>query len=80
MAVQVVGVDLAQQGSERTVCTVPHRHYLASGDRVRIGGSPNSIRHHVDLVFSMTQFSIKTYRRPSKGYRKHLRRMKAAGK
>jgi hypothetical protein len=75
---EFIGVDWAQPGSERTVVTTRNRHGLKARDPVNVDGSPNSIRHHVDIVFSATQFSISTYRRPSKGYRKHLRRKKAA--
>ena len=72
----MIAVDLARTGSDLTVVTMPG-HRMRSGERLFLIGSPNAVRHHVDLVFDQSRFSITTYRRPSNGYRRHLRRAKA---
>ena len=70
--------DLAQPGSERTVVTGRRPFFVAKGDRVAVAGAPRSVSHHVAQIISATAFEMSTYHRPSKGFRKHLRRMKAA--
>lgn len=74
-----VGIDLAS-GPDRTVLTAVNQPFKWQkvGDRVRLGGSPNSIRHHIARKISANQVEVSTYRRPSKGMRKHIRRAKAA--
>lgn len=74
-----VGIDLAS-GPDRTVLTAANQPFKWTkvGDRVHLGGSPHSIRHHVAKRVSANQVELTTYRRPSKGMRKHIRRMKAA--
>ncbi len=50
---------------------------VRTGDRVELSGSPNSVRHFVGEPVSDCSFALVTYVRPSKGYRRHVRRQKA---
>lgn len=73
----IMGIDLAS-GPDRTVVTATNQPFKWKkvGDRVRISGCPNSIRHRIAQKINANQVELTAYRRPSKGYRKHVRRMK----
>ena len=70
--------DAAQPGSDRTVVTGRRPFFVVQGDRVALPGTPRSVSHHVARLISATAFELSTYHRPSKGFRKHLRRVKAS--
>lgn len=54
--------------------------YFREGDRIRISPAPNALRHFVRSINSETDATIEEIRRPSRGYAKHVRRLKAAAK
>jgi hypothetical protein len=73
-----LGIDYAKPDSERTVIGFNGiRHKFKAGDRFSFGHEPRSVRHFVDQVVSPELISVLTYRRPSRGFAKHLRRLKA---
>lgn len=51
---------------------------LVVGDRLRMMNDPNSLRRIIDTMYDRHHYGIMTYRRPSRGYRRHVRRVKAA--
>lgn len=54
-------------------------HYLFPGDRIMISGDTNSVRRIVRSVSDNTA-RIEQFVRPSKGFRRHVRRVKAEGR
>ena len=54
----------------------PREPLVKIGDRVTIGGEPHSLMHHVIETRTDT-FLTRPYRRPSRGFAKHIRRTKA---
>ncbi len=77
-----MGIDLAPTGRDFTVLTMPPGFEIRDGDRVVIAGEPRSVIRHVRHVGTIGssggQATLSIYVRPSRGYRKHLRRRKAA--
>lgn len=71
------GWDPGAPGGDRTVVQATQSLYMRRGDRVTFDGEPNSVRHFVKSVASDMMFELATYVRPSKGFRRHLRRQKA---
>jgi hypothetical protein len=51
-------------------------NWLRVGDRVNVIGDTNRMRRRVASLDSETQFTMSLYLRPSRGFRKHLRRRK----
>jgi hypothetical protein len=52
---------------------------LRKGDRFTLANDSNRIRRVIATTVSPCHFETACYVRPSKGYRKHIRRMKANG-
>lgn len=50
------------------------------GDRVTLSIDTNRIRRRVECIVSATTARLSTHIRPSKGYRRHVRREKAAAR
>jgi hypothetical protein len=66
-------------GRENLIATsLPHG--VALGARLVLCGDTNRIRRVVVRVDSATTFTFATHNRPSKGFARHLRLMKAAAK
>jgi hypothetical protein len=63
-------------GLENLIVT-PFPHGLALGQRLVVGGDTNRVRRRVVSVDSETRLIVVTHHRPSKGFARHLRRMKA---
>lgn len=57
--------------------TSTKRHNVLAGDRLRMSDQPRNVIAIVDVIESGTEFTFKTYRRPSRGYARHVRRGKA---
>lgn len=62
-----------------TMVTTASHHGYHKGDRVDISGYPNRFRHWVGAVTSVHTFELGQHIRASKGFRRHVRRQKAAG-
>lgn len=50
---------------------------VSVGDRIKVAGKPRAILTHVEAIDSDVRFSIRVSRRPSRGFRKHLRAQKS---
>ena len=50
---------------------------IVVGDRLRMMNDPNRLRRIVDEVYDRHHYGIVTYTRPSRGWRRHVRRVKA---
>lgn len=56
--------------------TTSFANVVRPGDRIKLSNDTNRVRRRVVDVGSATHFETATYIRPSKGFRRHLRRMK----
>lgn len=57
---------------------ITHRnHAILPGDQIRISGDTNRMRRVVAGIESATTFRALLFVRPSKGWAKHIRRVKA---
>jgi hypothetical protein len=72
---QVIGIDFGS-GPDVSVLTYPRGHFLREGDMIRLAGTPNRFRHYVATVLTATSVELGLHIRPSKGYRRHVRRKK----
>jgi len=64
-------------GPDRTALTFSGDHGLSVGTQVKLPGTPNRTRHYVSEWISDTSVGIEMRWRPSKGFRRHNRRIKA---
>ncbi len=59
-----------------TTITTSHPISLNVGDRIVFLNDPNRVRHRVFEVLSLTSAEVRPFRRPSRGYARHVRRQK----
>lgn len=71
----VVGIDFGS-GPDVTVLSSTRPHFLARGDKVRLD-EPNRYRRYVAQVLTATAVELGVRVRPSKGFRRHIRRQKS---
>jgi hypothetical protein len=64
--------------SIKETMTTSFAHGVRLGDHVRVHSDTNRVRRRVADAGSTTHFETVTYIRPSKGFRRHMRRLKAA--
>ena len=62
-----------------SILTFAASHGYKIGDIVKISTDPNSVRMRVVAVVDSVSVRVLARRRASKGYRRHVRRMKAKG-
>jgi len=71
------GIDLAAPSGDRSVVITPYPHGWRKGETFRATDWPRSRCAFVKSIISETAFECGSYMRPSKGYRKYIRRAKA---
>lgn len=71
--------DLAGPGGDLDTLTTSRPNWLRVGDRVRCHTDTNRMRRIVVRLDSSHACSLKLYLRPSKGFRRHIRRAKSGG-
>lgn len=71
-----VGVKVEAIGVIAMTVTMPDTRGYQAGDRVRMSGFPNRVRHHIESVVTETVVSVGRFVRPSRGFARHLRRKK----
>lgn len=64
------------EAAHRHSMTTSFAHGLRPGDRIMMSCDTNRVRRRVVGVSSNTNFETAMYLRPSRGYAKHVRRMK----
>lgn len=69
---------LKREVALKAAMTTSFAHGVRPGDRVTLPFDTNRVRRRVVDVGSATHFETAAYIRPSKGFRRHIRRMKAA--
>lgn len=50
---------------------------LCAGDRIMLGIDPNCVRRRIKRVLDSTRAELETFVRPSRGWARHMRRVKA---
>lgn len=78
MNIQYIGMDLSK-GDDTTSLTIYPQHFFKEGDKVKIFPQTNKIRFVVDRIINNSTVTIKSFIRPSRGYAKHVRRIKQYG-
>lgn len=59
-----------------SVVTTSRQHGYRDGDRLTVGGDSNRVQTKVSKVISATAFEIEKFYRASRGYARHVRRLK----
>lgn len=62
---------------DKIILTVFQENMFRLGDKIEFWKKPNSCRTIVVKILGLTHYEIKTFVRPSRGYAKHIRRIKS---
>jgi hypothetical protein len=73
----IIGIDMAT-GPDLSVATFRRPHFLEVGDRLDFSESPHRYRHYVRSKLSAVAVEVGLHVRPSRGYARHVRRLKAS--
>lgn len=73
-----IGMDMARPGSDISILYSTLAHSISVGDVVKAHGRPRAECFIAKRIIDPMSFEVQCYRRPSRGYAKHLRRGKAS--